>query len=185
LRFLQRTAPSASQNLPAERKSRQIRRRGVGHAPCSEIVGKDDGIVVPIDQERHMSDEHLERIEAKLDRVITTQAEHGLTLDQHTAKLDDHSRRFERWDSRVAGVDRTLGRQDTRLSAVEVSLETTVPQAIKQIAEGHAMLQGSMDRGFAEIKEHIDRRVDPLEEAMRQHSATLKTLTAGPQKTST
>jgi hypothetical protein len=69
--------------------------------------------------------------------------------------------------------------QETRLTSVEISLETTVPYAIKQIAEGHAMLQGSMDRGFDEVKKHIDDRLVPLEETVRQHSATLRTLSAG------
>ncbi len=93
-----------------------------------------------------MSEEQLARIEGKIERVIATQAEHGMTLGQHTAKLD---------------------RLDRRVTAVEVTLETTVPHSIKQIAEGHSVLQGSIDRGFAEVMARLDEHVQPIEAASR------------------
>jgi DNA anti-recombination protein RmuC len=122
------------------------------------------------DQETPMTDAHLERIEAKLDRVIATQTGHTATLSQHTATLDQHTAKLEEHSQCFDQLDR-------RLRSVEVTLETTVPQSIKQIAEGHAMLQQQMDGGFAEIKEHIDQRLGPFEEAVRQHSAKLAGLT--------
>ena len=177
-----------------------------------------------------MSNEHLERIEAKIDRVITTQAEHTGALADHSLRLGGLDARvgaveetlervdrrvgaveetlervdrrvgavegtikrldtrvgavegtLERVDGRIGAVEVTLGRLDTRTAAVEVTLETNIPQAIMQIAEGHAMLQASMDRGFADMKKHIDERLAPFEEAVRQHSAILNTPTAGPQ----
>ena len=90
-----------------------------------------------------MSDEHLERIEAKLDRVISTQTEHGLTLGQHTATLEDHSQRLELLDRRLSGV--------------EVALETTVPQSIKQLAdEGMTCILVTHEMRFArEVADHI------------------------------
>ena len=117
-----------------------------------------------------MQDDTFERIEAKLDLVINTQADHTLTLGQHTATLAQHTSTLQDHSQRLKQLDK-------RTRAVELTLENTVPQAIKQIAEGHAMLQQQMDRGFSDMKKHIDTRLGPFEEAVRQHSAKLNQLT--------
>ncbi len=138
-----------------------------------------------------MQDEQLGRIEAKLDRVIGTQKEHSESLAQHTATLAQHTETLAQHTETLAQHTETLAqhttilsdhsqrleRLDTRTSAIELTLENTVPQAIMQIAEGHAMLRQQMDRGFAEIKRHIDARLGPLEETVRQHSVKLNQLT--------
>lgn len=81
-----------------------------------------------------------------------------------------------RIEAKIDQVIASLEKQDRRLTAVEVCLETNIPQSIAQIAEGHAMLQESMDRGFAEVKKHLDEQSAPLEETVRQHSAAIKSL---------
>ena len=70
-----------------------------------------------------MSDQHLERLEAKLDLLIAIQAGHP-----------------------------------TRLQSVDFvpNKDSSLAQAIKEAIDSLAALQASTDRGFAELKKHID-----------------------------
>jgi hypothetical protein len=43
---------------------------------------------------------------------------------------------------------------------------------IKQIAEGHAVTQVAIARSTEAVIAHIDKRIDPLEEAVRAHFGT-------------
>lgn len=46
---------------------------------------------------------------------------------------------------------------DLHLERMEASNESPLAQAIKQAIESLATLQASVDQGFADMKEHIDR----------------------------
>ena len=59
--------------------------------------------------------------------------------------------RFDRIDGKLQEVDR---RFDARIAA---------------IPDNTSRLEAKMDRGFADLKEAIGRRLDPLEAAVRQH----------------
>ena len=96
-----------------------------------------------------MSEDRLARIEEKLDGLVTGQE--SLQAGQETLRAD------------VANLDK-------RLSKVEVSQET-MRDDIKQIAEGHAATQAMLQRGFESFRAHIDRRIDPLERALKEHLA--------------
>jgi hypothetical protein len=43
----------------------------------------------------------------------------------------------------------------------------------KLLAEGHEGIRQEMARGFAELREEMGRRLDPLEAAVRYHSKLL------------
>ncbi len=82
-------------------------------------------------------------------------------------------------EERLDRIEQTLNtlvggqvRIEGRLARVEGSQEE-LKDAVKQIAEGHTMLQASMDRGFADIKADIDTRIAPIAGAVQRHSAIL------------
>jgi hypothetical protein len=82
-------------------------------------------------------------------------------------------------EERLDRIEQTLNtlvggqvRIEGRLARVEGSQEE-LKDAAKQIAEGHTMLQASMDRGFADMKAHIDNRIAPIAGAVQRHSAIL------------
>jgi chromosome segregation ATPase len=56
---------------------------------------------------------------------------------------------------------------DQRLGRVEINQEDMKDQ-IKQIAEGHAAVLAAIGRGFEAQREMLDRRLAPLEQAMRR-----------------
>ena len=96
-----------------------------------------------------MSEDRLARIEEKLDGLVTGQE--SLQAGQELLRAD------------VANLDK-------RLSKVEVNQET-MRDEIKQIAEGHGATQAAVARAAHAIIEHIDRRIDPLERALKAHLA--------------
>lgn len=93
-----------------------------------------------------MSNEHLERIEAKIDRVITGQAEHIVVLNQHTVTLTDHSA--------------LLTNHTKRLDKLEIGQEE-LRDAVAQIAEGHAVIVRQLDKGFQSVHAVIHERLEP------------------------
>ena len=103
-----------------------------------------------------MSEDRLARIEEKLDGLVTGQQ--SLWAGQESLRTGQETLRAD-----VANLDR-------RLSKVEVSQET-MRDDIKQIAEGHAATQAMLQRGFESLRAHIDRRIDPLERALKEHLA--------------
>jgi hypothetical protein len=96
-----------------------------------------------------MSEDRLARIEEKLDGLVTGQE--VLQAGQEILRAD------------VVNLDR-------RLSKVEVNQET-MRDDIKQIAEGHGAIQAAITRATHAVIEHIDRRIDPLERALKEHLA--------------
>lgn len=45
---------------------------------------------------------------------------------------------------------------------------------IKQVAEGHLVTQAMLKQGFEGMRTYIDRRLDPLERTVREHSEILR-----------
>jgi hypothetical protein len=85
-----------------------------------------------------MSDDQLTRIEEKLDGVVAGQA----------------------------SLQTRMGNVETRMAKVEVTIEG-MRDDIKQIAEGHAAMQEGFTRSTATVIAHVDRKIEPLERAVR------------------
>ena len=132
-----------------------------------------------------MSEERLTRIEEKVDALVTGQE--SLRVGQESLLTDVESLRVGQEslgtnvESLRAGQEslrtdvKTLrtGQDglDRRLSKVEVNQED-MSDRIKQIAEGHGATQAAIERAKNAILAHIDRRIDPLELALREHLGT-------------
>jgi peptidoglycan hydrolase CwlO-like protein len=111
-----------------------------------------------------MSDDRLERIAATVNSLVAGQAE----LQAGQAELRTGQAELR------ASVDSLHKRQDgfeRRLSRVEI-LQEEMRDDIKGIAEGHAATQAAVQRGFDTLKAHLDRRIDPLEYAVRKLMGT-------------
>lgn len=94
-----------------------------------------------------MSEERFLAIERKLDAHTDLHADHTIKLDKIDGRLD-----------RVEG----------RLDRIEVTVEQ-MRDDIKQIAEGHAATQAAIARSTEEVIAHIDKKIVPLEIAVRAH----------------
>ena len=64
-----------------------------------------------------------------------------------------------------------LDKHDARFDKIEVTLEQ-MRDDIKQIAEGHAVTQAAIARSTDEVIAHIDKKIAPLEMALRAHFGT-------------
>ena len=126
-----------------------------------------------------MSENQLASIEAKIDRLVIGQAElrhdvgilktdvQGLKADVQGLKTDVEGLKTD-GRSLKEGQTRLEGRMDRLEILHEVSMD-----AIKQIAESHAVTQALVQRGFDEFRERYDRRFDLLEAVVRDHSLIL------------
>ena len=111
-----------------------------------------------------MSDDRLARVEDKLDGVVATQA----PLTRQVGTL------VEGQATLTVGLEEVrthLIRVDKRLDRLEVGQEQ-MRDDIKQIAEGHAVTQAAIARSTETVIAHIDKRIDPLEKAVRAHFDT-------------
>ena len=127
-----------------------------------------------------MPENELVRIEAKIDRLAFGQEE--LRADVHALQTEVGALHTE-----VGALQTDVGalqtsvhslhtgqlRHEQRMARLEVLHEDSM-DAIKQIAESHAATQILMQKGFADLREAIDRRLDPLEATVRDHSAILR-----------
>jgi hypothetical protein len=120
---------------------------------------RDDGIVVVLAAagkfaRRHRGDGSCEGAEMELDRF---------------AAIDGTLRQL------VNGQEALAGRLDTidgRLDKLEINQETMTHE-VRLLAEAQAGVREEMLRGFADIREEFDRRLGPIETAVRRlHSAS-------------
>jgi chromosome segregation ATPase len=135
-----------------------------------------------------MSEESLARIESKLDGLVEIQSsltklEEGQTrleqgqasLEQRQASLVEGQASLVRGQATLTtGLDEVrihLVRVDKRLEKLEVGQEE-IRDNIKQLAESHAVTRAAIARSTEAVIAHIDKRIDPLEAAVRQHFGT-------------
>jgi regulator of replication initiation timing len=127
-----------------------------------------------------MSEERFARIEAKLDVVVSDVSElkagqarlvdevSGLKVGQ--ARLVDDVCELKVGQARliddVTQLQAGQTRTETRLDKLEINQEK-MRDDIKLIAESHGALGIQMEKGFQSLHEVIDRRLTPLENAMR------------------
>jgi chromosome segregation ATPase len=128
-----------------------------------------------------MSDEMFEIIGTKIDTLVGGHA----SLETRVGEIDT---RLSGVDTRLTGVETQLGtvvdgqarleaqmvslidgqtRMERRADKLEISQED-MRENIRQIAEGHAAIQAHFDRRFDELQETLDRRLTPLEAAIRK-----------------
>jgi uncharacterized phage infection (PIP) family protein YhgE len=143
-----------------------------------------------------MSKEALARIESTLEDLVAGQSkltEGQAKLEAGQAKLEDRQAKLEAGQAKLeAGqaklesgqatlttgleevrvhlirVDQRLDKVDNRLDRLEIGQEEMRDQ-IKQIAEGHGATQAAIARSTEIVIAHIDKRIDPLEKAVRAH----------------
>lgn len=112
--------------------------------------------------------------------------------------------RFDRIDRRFDGIDRRFSVVDRRFDAVETRLERLEDgqaeltsrmesqfdavrrhmgvlheEALSRIAaipDNTSRLEAKMAQGFADLKESLGRRLDPLEATVRHHSTEIERL---------
>lgn len=70
-----------------------------------------------------------------------------------------------------ARIESRLEQVETRLDKVEIG-QAGMRVEIKQVAEGPGPTQAAIERGFETLRAHIDRRIDPLEQAGRRHATS-------------
>lgn len=140
----------------------------------------------------------LAGIEARLDALVSGQGElradvlavragqtelrtevAGLHTGQTELRAGQHELRAG-FDQLVVGQDElrvgqiSLGNRFDRLERkTEIALEQ-LQDEVRHIAEGHTALEIKMDKGFAELREDLDRRLYPLERTVRDHTTSLK-----------
>ena len=138
-------------------------------------------------REHRMSEERLTAIEQTLDSHTRTLDSHTRTLESHTRTLESHTLTLESHTLTLESHSRTLEthtvlleelktgqeemrlhltRVDGRLDRLEVNVEL-MKDDIKQIAEGHAVTQAAIARSTQEVIAHIDKKIAPLEIAVR------------------
>jgi archaellum component FlaC len=120
-----------------------------------------------------MSEERLERIEGKVDILVSGQIELSSPMGQVEGPLDRVEGRIGGINERLDGIDARLVGIDERLGGVE-ERQDTLHAAVQQVAEGHAAITRQIARGFESLHTVLDQRLTPLEDTVREHSAILR-----------
>jgi len=179
--FLQGPAAPTSQNVPPLHAVGRISLR-VGRAhELLRIHGEDDGIVVVRHMlEERMSEERLERIEQKVDILVSGQIGLETRMGRVETRLDGIETRLDGIDGRLDGIDGRLDGIDGRLDGIDGRLDRTegsqedLRGMVMQIAEGHAAHTRQIALGFEALHMALERHQRPLEDAVRDHTAILK-----------
>ena len=131
-----------------------------------------------------MSEEQFARIEAKLDTLVASHHElRAEVADLHdgqaTLRTGQEELRGEVVGLRAGQDELRAGQEELRAGQIVLHnrfdrLERKTEMEFEQlhdkvdlIAEGHGALEIKMDKGFAELREEIGRRLDPLERVVR------------------
>lgn len=119
-----------------------------------------------------MSEERFDRIEEwqrkadeRFDRIDHWQA----NADERFDRIDEWQRKA---DERFARIDERFDRVDQRIGV----LHEDVLARIAATGELRLPTKGEMDQGFADLREFIERRLDPLEATVRQHTIEINEL---------
>lgn len=102
-----------------------------------------------------MSEERFDRIEQRLDRLEGGQHELRADLEAHVGRLE----------GRIDDMDRHMH-----------VLHEDVIARIAAIPEYAGPTKSEIQQGFAELRETIERRLDPLEAIVRQHTIEIERL---------
>jgi hypothetical protein len=102
-----------------------------------------------------MSEERFDRIEQRLDRLEAGQSDLRTDLNAHVGRLE----------GRIDDLDRHMH-----------VLHEDVIARIAAIPEYTGPTKAEMDQGFADLREMISRRLDPLDATVRQHTIDIERL---------
>jgi hypothetical protein len=133
------------------------------HADCSGRVPNDDAIVVVPGGGSRVNAEVVARIEQKIDTLAAGQAE--MRADIGTLKADVGTLKADVRELQVQVAD-----QRVHMGALH---EAGIAQ-IQQVAEGHAALSIQIAKGFEGLHEVIHRRLEPLEQTVRELSIEIR-----------
>jgi chromosome segregation ATPase len=102
--------------------------------------------------EGEMSEARLQRIEEKIDILVSGQIDLGMRV----TRLEE-------------------GQAELRTDVTELRTDVTELRGnVMQIAEGHAAHTRQIERRFQQLHAALDQRLRPLEDTVREHSAVLK-----------
>jgi len=119
-----------------------------------------------------MSEERLERIEGKVDILVSGQIDLGMRVDRVEERLGVVEVRLGTVEGRLDNVEEGLASVKEGLANLSEGHQT-LQASVMQIAEGHMALTVQIARGFENLELMIDRRLIPLEDTVRKHSAKL------------
>ena len=139
-----------------------------------------------------MSEERFNRIDATLADINGKLVESDRRFDHIDRKLIDidgrlaeSDRRFGRTDERLDRMDQRFDRMDERFDRMDERFDSLHEEvrhmgvlyehAITTLADSHGYT-GPTREEFAELKEMIGRRIEPLEKVVRRHSADIEDL---------
>lgn len=109
-----------------------------------------------------MSEDRLERIASQIDKLISGQE----SLQSGQGVLQ---RGQDVLQQRVERLERGQERHEERLSDLEAG-QLALRRDVQQVAEGHAAILVTMNKGFCDLSDLIVRRLEPLELVVREHS---------------
>jgi len=138
----------------------------VGHASLETRVGDMDTRLTGVETRLTGVETRLTGVETRLTGVETrlSGVETRLTgVETQLTTVVDGQARLE---TQVAGLIEGQSRLEQRADKFELA-QDDMRDNIKQIAEGHAAIQAHFDRRFDELQETLDRRLTPLEAAIR------------------
>jgi archaellum component FlaC len=118
-----------------------------------------------IDEWQRRADERFDRVDERFDRI-----------DERFDRVDE---RFDRIDERFDRVDERFGRMDERFDRIDQRIGVLHEDVLGRIAatgEDAPATKREMAQGFADLRELIERRLDPLEAAVRDHSQRITAL---------
>lgn len=107
-----------------------------------------------------MSDDQLSAIQQTLRQLVSGQ-------EALAGRLDRHDERFDRIDGHLRTIDVRLDGMDDRLDKLEINYET-MSHEMRLLAEAQVASQEAITRGFNDLREDFDRRIGPLETAVRR-----------------
>lgn len=133
-----------------------------------------------------MSDERFDRVErwqANADQRFDRIEDWHRKADGRFDRLEDWQRkadgRFDRIETGQRDLTADVRRIDGRLEHLHDRvgvLHTDVLARIAATGEARLPTKREMDQGFADLRELIERRLDPLEAAVRHHSTEINEL---------
>jgi hypothetical protein len=120
-----------------------------------------------------MSEERFDRVEQRLDRLEVGQNELRADLRADVGRLESGQQQLR------SGLEAHVSRLDGRIDDLDRHMHVLHEDVIARIAaipEYTGPTKAEMQQGFAELREAIDRRLDPLEATVRQHTIEIERL---------
>jgi chromosome segregation ATPase len=126
-----------------------------------------------------MSEDRFDRIEERLDRLQAGQNALRAEMSGHIGRVDGRvdklDGRIGKLDGRVDKLDGRIGKLENRVGDLDRHMHVLHEDVIARIA-AIPEYSGPTKAEFAELREMIERRLDPLERVVRRHDADIERL---------